>query len=850
MASGSSHDPPLAMTTAQNDLAAPQLPRILAATAGDVVWLYQPPQMTSIAVAGAFAELFGRPLPSDARISHRWKVWVHPDEQTTVSMAFDKGIANGTYNQVYRLVHPDGAVRWVHDRCILLGSLGVVRITSDFSPHFEQEVALATARQRAQSGAPRADEMGVVVDEEGKIREASPRLAEVLAVDAASLVGRSFTELLDPIQRSEALAILQRARTEGPPAAASDWKLLRGKESAVWIEASVRVLPGEGAQQLLVTGRDVTQRKETELRLARAVHELEKRVTDALGEIEAANGRARDLDRVQRKILLALPDVLMRCRVDSTVIDVSGPVQQMVAPPLELIGSRFVDRPEVPEAVRTLWLQTLQRAVESGRNQICEYHLNVMAGQREFEARFTPVGPDEVVAIVRDIAERNRLRERVQHVAMHDELTGLLNRNALRERLDDMIKRSPQASIAVMVLDLDRFKQMNDTFGHAIGDTLLKIVANRITRRAGTDSLRARIGGDEFAVAIPCGEGAEARTYVETFTQALITELGNRMRLHGESLYLTPSVGIAFYPTDAREAETLLRNADVAMMRAKERGRNSYNFYDPAISAEASSLFNTEQSLRRALDEGHLSCLFQPKIRIVDGGLAGVEALVRWNAENGQVISPERFIPLAERTGLIKPLGRWVLREALRQIAQLPALGRPVPDLAINVSVSQLREAGYIAEVREALAEFNFAANRLTLEVAETAFVDDMQLTSEALGELAHLGVRVSIDDFGTGYGGLSWLKNLPVNEIKIDQTFIKGCAIDAFDANIVSGLVDIAHNLGIQTVAEGVERADQIGFLTQVKCDVIQGFFLSMPMSATELAKTARLWQGNKAPG
>jgi EAL domain-containing protein (putative c-di-GMP-specific phosphodiesterase class I) len=281
------------------------------------------------------------------------------------------------------------------------------------------------------------------------------------------------------------------------------------------------------------------------------------------------------------------------------------------------------------------------------------------------------------------------------------------------------------------------------------------------------------------------------------------------------------------------------------MMRAKQTGRNSYQFYDPEISAQASSMFNTEQSLRRALDEAQMTCLYQPKINVQDGTIAGVEALVRWNTPDGQTLIPERFIPLAERTGLIKPLGRWILRESIQQMAQLPRFGRPVIDLSVNVSVAQLRDNQFMLEVRDALAEFAFPAQRLTLEIAETAFVDDMQITSEALADMAHLGVQLSIDDFGTGFGGLSWLKNLPVQEIKIDRSFIKGCAIDAYDATIVSGLVEIAHNLGIRVVAEGVERADQIAFLTQVKCDVIQGFFIGMPMNSAELVRTARLWQG-----
>lgn len=824
------------------------LPQFLAGTAGDVVWLYQPPSLAPVTVTGAFAELFGRALPADTRVSHRWKAWIHPDDQNAVVQAFEAGLMTGSYRQVYRLSLPDGGVRWLYDRTLTLGALGVIRITSDISHHWRQQRELAGARSRADLLVELSAEMSLVLDRDGMVRETGATFASLLGKVRDDTVGRNLLDSVLPDERLAARELLEEVARDPKGRADLLWPVQRANGDSLWIEGTLRNhLNDPHVAGIVASLRDVTKRRTSELESVTRNETLEATLAAQAEELKNTSNRLRDLERLQRKVMLALPDVLMRCTRDSTVLDIGGPVQQMVASPKELIGTRFVDRPELSDDVRLLWLQTLQRALDSGRNQICEYRLGVMAGQREFEARFTPVAADEVAVMVRDVAERNRLRDRVQHVATHDELTGLLNRAALQERLDDLFARAPERPVALLVVDLDRFKQVNDSFGHAIGDTLLKVVANRITRRGGTESLRARIGGDEFALAIHCGESPDPHAYVESFAQALNTELGNRMRLHGESLYLTPSIGIAMYPADARDADTLIRNADVAMMRAKELGRNSFRFYDPQIAAQASSLFNTEQSLRRALDEGHIGCLFQPKVKIQDGSITGVEALVRWNASDGQVLSPARFIPLAERTGLIKPLGRWVLREALRQIALLPKRGRPLVDLSVNVSVAQLRDSTFLQDVREALAEFAYPAARLTLEIAETAFVDDMQLTADALGEIAHLGVRVSIDDFGTGYGGLSWLKNLPVQEIKIDRSFIKGCAIDAFDATIVSGLVEIAHNLGIQIVAEGVERADQIAFLTQVKCDVIQGYFIGMPMTVEELVATPRLWQPNR---
>lgn len=550
--------------------------------------------------------------------------------------------------------------------------------------------------------------------------------------------------------------------------------------------------------------------------------------------------------RLERRMLNALPDVVLVVTRELNVLDAFGPPLQLLAPASELLGRRLSERAEITPAVAAMWTRYAARALDSGRSQIFEYPLSLFSGDRDFEARMVPLGPDEVVAIVRDVSERNRLRERVQHLSMLDDLTGLLTRAAFAEGLEAQLRDHPETPVSVLSLDLDRFKQVNDTFGRSIGDTLLKVIANRITRRAGGDALRARLDGDEFAVSMVSPGDRDGRSETEALAQILVTEISNRMRVHGESLYLTCSIGIALYPENGSDTATLLRNADLAMSHAKEHGRNGYQFYDPAMGAEVSSTFNTEQSLRRAVMNGELVCLYQPKMDVRGGVLRGVEALVRWPTTDHEMLLPDRFIPLAERTGLIRPLGQWVLIEALRQVAAMQMQRKVLLELAVNVSVVQLRDPRFTIEVRDALAAAEFPADRLTFEIAETALTDEMHLALDTLADLAGLGVRISIDDFGVGSGGLSWLKSLPVHEIKIDRTFVKGCAIDAVDAAIVSGLIDIAHNLGIKVVAEGVERADQIAFLTQVQCDAIQGYFLGMPMSAVELLRADKLWKQN----
>lgn len=815
----------------------------------DVVWLYQPPSASAIAVVGPFAELFGRALPQHARISHRWKAWIHPDDQTRVTDAFDHGLESGQYHQVFRLQLPDGSIRWLDDHAYRLGDSGLVRITRDLSPYREQAIDSATERWRNDAIIEHSAELIVLTDPALMVREVSLSYTRLLGYARAAVIGTKLVLSVHPEDRECAQALLLELAGKPDEDAAVQWRLVHAEGHVVWVEGTVRKLVRDAQfAGLVLSLRDARARLDAEQNLVQRVHDLEQDIAARAAELGHVKTQLQEAHRMQRTIMHALPDVLLRCDRDSRVLDVSGPVQQMAVAADELLGARLIDQPEMSEETRVLWLHTLHRAIDAGRNQICEYPLTIAAAERHFEARITPAGSGEAIAVVRDVTERNRLRHRLEHFALHDELTGLLSRNALRDRLNDRIAREPGKALALLVVDLDRFKQVNDSVGHAIGDTVLKIVANRIMRRAGAESLCARVSGDEFSLTVALGERSEARALLENFSSTLITELRHTMRLHGESIYVTPSIGVAIYPLDGGDAETLLRNADVAMMRAKQKGRNNWQFYDAALGEQAHAQFSSEQNLRRALQAEELGCVFQPKIAVVSGAMTGVEALARWNTPDGRTLSPDRFIPLAERTGLIRPLGRWILGEAMRQVSHFPLIGDQAIDLAINISVVQLRDSEFLAQLRDGLAEFRFAPARLTLEIAETAFVDDMQITADALAEIAQLGVRVSIDDFGTGYGGLSWLKNLPVQEIKIDRSFVKGCAIDAYDATIVSGLIEIAHNLGIQVVAEGVERADQIAFLTQMKCDVIQGFFLGRPMSALELLKTSRLWQPARA--
>ena len=603
-----------------------------------------------------------------------------------------------------------------------------------------------------------------------------------------------------------------------------------------------------------------------------------------------SDARLAEIERAHRLVTAALADVVLRCDRTSRVLDVFGPPEQLPAAPAELVGSRLSERADVPEAVRRIWLTTLERAFDTGRAQICAYALDVLAGPREFEARLTPVDSDEAIVVIREVSERNRLRERVHHVALHDTLTGLANARALREGLTAWIARGParvdRQVFALFLVDLDRFKQINDARGQPVGDSLLRLIAQRLVRCAAGETagetahkaLVARIGGDQFALALRFPDDVKAPAadaFAGALAKGLLATIGEPTRLFGTTLFARASIGVALFPQDGLDPATLFSNAEAALMRAKQRGRNQYRLYgdhdadagDKPAAASSSSPPDGERALRAALAAGQISLLYQPKFELSSslereaslrgdatepalsaGTVIGVEALVRWQVAGHGALAPAQFIPLAEKTGFIRPLGNWVLREALKQVARFAELGAARVGVSVNVSVLELHDRDFVRDVEAALSAFGFVAHELTLEIAETAFVEDMRLVADTLAELSALGVNFAIDHFGTGTAGFVALKSLPIREIKIDRAFIAGCAIDAFDATIVSGLIEIAHNLGLSVTAEGVERADQIAFLSQVRCDAIQGYFVGTPMSATELVRTTRLWHNTRA--
>jgi len=432
-----------------------------------------------------------------------------------------------------------------------------------------------------------------------------------------------------------------------------------------------------------------------------------------------------------------------------------------------------------------------------------------------------------------EIAERRLADQRVVHMAHHDALTGLPNRTLLADRIGQAIACAHRggSKLAVLFLDLDRFKNVNDSFGHAIGDLLLTAVAARLTASRREEDTVARLGGDEFIVSIPdVASTAEA----ESVAARILSDLAKPFKIAGHELHAGGSIGIALYPKDGDTAETLMRNADTAMYHAKELGRANYQFFSAQLTERVSRRLSTETNLRRALERGEFTMHYQPLVDLATGRLDGAEALLRWPQSDQSLVHPAEFIPIAEDTGLIVPLGEWVLLEACSQ-AQAWQTQHPGLRIAVNLSARQFRQRNLIGMIEEVLAETRLAPNLLELELTESMLMHNIEETALILARLDEIGVRLAIDDFGTGYSSLSYLKRFPIHTLKIDRSFVRDVSTDPDDAAIVTAIVAMARSLYLSVTAEGVETAEQAAFLSSLPCDMAQGFHFGRPMPAAE---------------
>jgi diguanylate cyclase (GGDEF)-like protein/PAS domain S-box-containing protein len=464
------------------------------------------------------------------------------------------------------------------------------------------------------------------------------------------------------------------------------------------------------------------------------------------------------------------------------------------------------------------------------------------------EIRIGPIkinDEEHLLSLVRNVSERKELEEHIQHLAYHDSLTRLPNRAMFNRQLQHAILQAQRYNkrLAVLFVDLDRFKNINDTLGHDAGDRLLQEMARRIStclrssdvvaRVAGEDMV-ARLGGDEFVILI---EEVTETAKVSEVAQKILASMVREYLLDGQLIHMTASIGISIFPDDGRNEFSLMKHADIAMYRAKENGKNTFQFYSSHMDAHSGKLLALESGLRRAIERNGLTLHYQPKVDVHTGRISGAEALVRWKHPELGLVSPSHFIPLAEETGLIVPLSKWVLREACMQSATWKKQGLPPVRIAVNLSARQFTDDNLAAETAKTLHETGMDPALLEFEITESMMMYNTDKTIEVLSELRTLGIRIAIDDFGIGYSSLSHLKQFPIDIIKMDRSFVKDIPGDQADAAIADAIIAMGKRLGIMVVAEGVETNAQLVFLRERGCDEIQGYYFSKPLTANEFA-------------
>ena len=544
-----------------------------------------------------------------------------------------------------------------------------------------------------------------------------------------------------------------------------------------------------------------------------------------------------------RAIVATAMDAVVQIDAQGIVTGWNGQAESIFGwAPSEAIG-QALHQMIIPPQYREAHILGLKHFLASGQGPLLNKRLEITAlhrDGREFPVELT-ISPArwhdkiEFCAFVRDITERKQSEQFILHLATHDALTGLPNRHLLQDRIQQALiqvqRENRQA--AVLFIDLDQFKTINDSLGHDVGDQLLKAVAQRLVSSLRSRDTVARSGGDEFVVVLPdISDTQEAATVAQKLLDALIAPY----QITGNDLRTSASIGVALFPDDGENVETLLKNSDLAMYYAKEAGRNNCQFFTQKMNLVVAEKHAMGTDLHHALARNELLLNFQPIVSIASGKLAAMEVLLRWQHPRLGLIPPLKFIPLAEEIGLIVPIGEWVLEAACMQLKAWQQQGYNIPRLAINLSVKQFRQKTLVDTVSRILAKTGVEARCLELEITESLLMENTDEVADTLRKLSAMGLEISIDDFGTGYSSLNYLKRFPINSLKIDRSFVMDITTDADDTAIVTAIIALAHSLQMKVIAEGVETGQQLAFLRQQGCDLYQGYDFSEPLSAADV--------------
>ena len=698
------------------------------------------------------------------------------------------------------ILRADGSLVAVEFQEAMLGDGRRLVIARDVRPWVDAYQSLRESEERCRNVVENAADVIYTLDPQGKIISVNTAMMRTYGFTPEE-VRRGELTYRDFIAPQHQDAALRRARQflHGDPDPAPHELLTRTRGGrSVWLEVRTHSLAdGDNPVGTQAIGRDITERKRMEEALRESEEQLRTVVSNA-------------------PVILLATDAAGRY----TLCEPHG-LAALGLHPGELVGQTVFQRH-----------QGTPQGVERWRRALAGETLTVTVQARDsdliYESHLTPVrdpggAVTGVICVEMDITERRRAEAALERMAQHDALTGLPNRTLLMDRIGVEVRHAGRSRkfLGVLLLDIDRFKTINDTLGHVVGDDLLKGVAERLVGCLRASDTVARLGGDEFVILLP---GPDARVQAG---------LADPFHFDGYELHTAASIGISLYPSDGADAGTLLKQADTAMYRAKAGGGGRYELYRAEMSAAAADRLRMENQLRRALADDQFVVHYQPQVHIRTGDLLGLEALVRWQHPERGLVPPGAFIPLAEETGLIVPVGEWVLRTACAQARAWRDEGLSVPRLAVNVSVQQLRRREFATVVPEILRETGWDPAALELEITESAAIADPERTVQVLSALRASGIRHALDDFGTGYSSLAELKRLPLDTLKLAQPFVQDMESDLSAREIVTAIVGMGQALGFTIVAEGVETPGQLALLRTLDCDAVQGYLVARPAPA-----------------
>ena len=754
-------------------------------------------------------------VPREAALRMGWLELLAPDSRERAVAAAGRARDFMLQLRMRRAGHDDVpseawvnlAGRWLEDRrqhvCVL----------HDVSTAKRVERAMTMQAEQFRQLTNNVPAMVAYYDRDGFCRFANKAYAGAFGLTEESILGLTFAEIIGEEAAREVQPSIDEVNQKSR--AVTYVRQLSGPDGARrWIEVNVLPHLGDDGKPsgAFVIVTDITAHRLA----AQAVRESEERLT---------------------KFMQASAEGIVFHK-EGTIVDANPAVCHLLGYTLEEVrGRRTLDFVAADHAAK------MASVTASGLDTSYESVLLHKEGARipvELIVRTMAFGDERLrMAVVRDLRDRHAAQARIQHMAHHDALTGLPNRMYFMEQLGHQISLAHNGAtqMALLFIDLDHFKRVNDSLGHLVGDALLQTVAARISACLRATDLVARFGGDEFMVLLT---GVTHRSDVAEVAVKLLTAIEVPVDADGRAISVTPSVGIAMFPHDGESPTDLIKHADTAMYLAKSRGRANYQFFDPATASAAYAALIMESQLAQAIERNEFLLHFQPQVRAADGALAGVEALIRWNHPERGLLWPDAFIPLAEQRRLMLPIGQWVLRAAARCAKRWRSMGLAEVPMAVNLSSMQFHASNFLEVIEQVLRDEKIPGSWLELELTERMLMDDVGSVRQVLHQLKSMGIRISVDDFGTGYSSLAHLKELPIDRMKIDRSFVNGLPHERGSAAISRAVVQMAKGLGIAVIAEGVETAAQRRFLADEGCDELQGDLISPPLSAAGLESWA----------